>query len=82
MSNAYSDKRREALLELLDPTQPDGETVDSLVDFVDREVNSAFRRGVRYGQNGGVVTDRSRRTTNGKALPYSSAVQAGVLPRA
>lgn len=86
MADTYTEQRRQQLLELLDPQLSDSEQVDSLSQFLEAEVDAAFKRGLRYAERrparGGAGEDRSRFTSSGRRLPYSSAVQGGKLRRA
>ena len=48
--NAYETKRREELGQLLvDPERSQAELLDELSRLVEREVRSAYRRGIRNG---------------------------------
>lgn len=74
--NPYADKRRAELLQLLDPQQTTEEVVRALSDFVESEVKSAYRRGIRDGQH-----PRVQERSQGDRRPgeFRSAVAAGVL---
>jgi len=85
MADTFSQKRREQLLGLLDPRLTDSEQVDSLSQFMEAEVDAAFKRGLRYAERAPArprADERARYTRDGRRLSYSSAVQAGRIRRA
>jgi len=89
--SSYAQHRVERLLRLLDPRLSNQEQLDVLSQFVEQETADAYRRGLRgrgsfrsrtvERETRDEARDRSRMTRAGKPLNYSSAVQAGVLPR-